>query len=119
MYVVFPVNNRIEDVSGSIGGILGTVAAVGLELAPIVLQMSQAMDSGNGQAIEYLRPQFDTKMKQLDTRVAQMKTNIDNNIAKLVNTKNRTEYSKIYEPLQKDWQAYQSAKNIVNRIKNI
>jgi len=58
-------------------------------------------------------------MKQLDTQVAQMKTNIDNNITKLVNAKNRTEYSKIYEPLQKDWQAYQSAKNIVNRIKNI
>ena len=81
--------------------------------------MYQAINNGNGQAAEYLKPQFDTKMKQLDTRVAQMKTNIDNNITKLVNTKNRTEYSKIYEPLQKDWQAYQSAKNIVNRIKNI
>ena len=44
-----------------------------------------------------------------------MKTNIDNNITKLVNTKNQSEYSKIYEPLQKDWQAYQSAKSIVNR----
>ena len=109
------LGNILSDVSG----VLGTVAAVGLELAPIVLQMYQAINNGNGQAVEYLRPQFDTKMKQLDTRVAQMKTNIDNNITKLVNTKNRTEYSKIYEPLQKDWQAYQSAKNIVNRIKNI
>ena len=45
--------------------------------------MSQAMNSGNGQAVEYLRPQFDTKIKQLDTQVAQMKTNIDNNIANL------------------------------------
>ena len=107
------LGNILSDVSG----VLGTVAAVGLELAPIALQMSQAMNSGNGQAVEYLRPQFDTKIKQLDTQVAQMKTNIDNNIAKLVNAKNRTEYSKIYEPLQKDWQAYQSAKNIVNRIK--
>ena len=79
--------------------------------------MYQAINNGNGQAAEYLKPQFDTKMKQLDTGVAQIKTNIDNNIAKLVNAKNRTEYSKIYEPLQKDWQAYQSAKNIVNRIK--
>ncbi|MBR1619131.1 hypothetical protein IJ674_04475 [bacterium] len=107
------LGNILSDVSS----ILGTVAAVGSELAPIALQMYQAINNGNGQAVEYLRPQFDTKMKQLDTRVAQMKTNIDNNIAKLVNTKNRTEYSKIYEPLQKDWQAYQSAKNIVNRIK--
>ena len=56
-------------------------------------------------------------MKQLDTQVAQMKTNIDNNITKLVNAKNQVDYTKIYEPLQKDWQAYQSAKNIVNRIK--
>ena len=75
------------------------------------------MNSGNVQAVEYLKPQFDTKMKQLDTQVAQMKTNIDNNITKLVNAKNQSEYSKIYEPLQKDWQEYQSAKNIVNRIK--
>ena len=34
-----------------------------------------------------------------------------------MNAKNQVEYTKIYEPLQKDWQAYQSAKNIVNRIK--
>ncbi len=46
-----------------------------------------------------------------------MKTNIDKNITKLVNAKNQVEYSKIYEPIQKDWQAYQHAKNIVNRIK--
>ena len=75
------------------------------------------MNSGNGQAVEYLKPQFDTKIKQLDTHVAQMKTNIDNNITKLVNAKNQVEYTKIYEPLQKDWQAYQHAKNIVNSIK--
>ena len=107
------LGNILSDVSG----VLGTVAAVGLELAPIALQMYQAINNGNGQAVEYLRPQFDTKMKQLDTQVAQMKTNIDNNITKLVNTKNQVDYTKIYEPLQKDWQAYQSAKNIVNRIK--
>ena len=115
--VGFPTGGGIGDVLGSIGGVLGTVAAVGLELAPMALQMYQAMNSGNGQAVEYLRPQFDTKIKQLDTQVAQMKTNIDNNITKLVNAKNQVEYTKIYEPLQKDWQAYQSAKNIVNLIK--
>ena len=64
------------------------------------------MNSGNGQAVEYLKPQFDTKIKQFDTQVAQMKTNIDNNITTLVNAKNQSEYSKIYEPLQKDWKAY-------------
>jgi len=32
---------------------LGTVAAVGLELAPMALQMYQAMSSGNGQAVEH------------------------------------------------------------------
>jgi len=101
------------DVLGSIGGVLGAVAAVGLELAPIALQMYQAMNSGNGQAVEYLKPQFDTKIKQLDTQVAQMKTNIDNNIAKLVNTKNKIEYSKIYEPLQKNGQAYRFAHLII------
>ena len=115
--VGFSTGGGIGDVLESIGGVLGTVAAVGLELAPIVLQMYQAMNSGNGQAVEYLKPKFDTKIKQLDTQVAQMKTNIDNNITKLVNAKNQSEYAKIYEPLQKDWQAYQHAKNIVNRIK--
>ena len=107
----------IGDVLGNIGSVLGTVVAVGLELAPIALQMYQAMNSGNGQAVKYLKPQFDTKIKQLDTQVAQIKNNIDNNITKLVNTKNQTEYFKIYEPLQKDWQVYQHASNIVNRIK--
>ena len=53
------------------------------------------MNSGNGQAVEYLRPQFDTKIKQLDTQVAQMKTNIDNIVAQLSNVKNKAEYSKI------------------------
>ncbi|MBR1460576.1 hypothetical protein IJ596_02935 [bacterium] len=47
------------------------------------------MNSGNGQAVEYLKPQFDTKIKQLDTQVVQMKTNIDDNVAKLVNAKNQ------------------------------
>ena len=107
----------IGDVLGNIGSVLGTVVAVGLELAPIALQMYQAMNSGNGQAVKYLKPQFDTKIKQLDTQVAHIKNNIDNNITKLVNTKNQTEYFKIYEPLQKDWQVYQHASNIVNRIK--
>ena len=93
------------------------VIGVGIELAPIAIQIYQAMNSGNGQAVEYLKPQFDTKIKQLDTKVAYMKTNIDNNVAKLVNAKNQAEYSKIYEPLQKDWQEYQQVKNIVNRIK--
>ena len=93
------------------------VIGVGIELAPIAIQIYQAMNSGNGQAVEYLKPQFDTKIKQLDTKVAHMKTNIDNNVAKLVNAKNQAEYSKIYEPLQKDWQEYQQVKNIVNRIK--
>ena len=111
--VGFPTGSSVGDVGAGAGlgnifsdvsGVLGTVAAVGLELAPIALQMYQAMNSGNVQAAEYLKPQFDTKMKQLDTHVAQMKTNIDNNITKLVNAKNSTEYSKIYEPLQKDWQ---------------
>ena len=115
--VGFPVGGGIGEVLGSIGGVLGTVVAVSLELAPIALQIYQAMNSGNGQAVEYLKPQFDTKMKQLDTQVAQMKTNIDNNVTKLVDAKNKVEYSKIYEPLQKDWQAYQHAKNIVDRIK--
>ena len=81
------------DVLGSIGGVLGTVFAVGLELAPIALQMYQAMNSGNSQAVNYLKPQFDTKIKQRDTQVAQMKTNIDNNVAKLVNAKNQIDYS--------------------------
>ena len=115
--VGFPTGGAMGDVLGSIGGVLGAVAAVGLELAPIVLQMYQEMNSGNGQAVEYLKPQFNTKIKQMDTKVAQMKANINNNVAKLVNAKNQVEYSKIYEPLQKDWQAYQHAKNIVNRIK--
>ena len=117
--VVLPdgMGEKLGEVLGSIGGVIGTVVAVGAELAPIALQMYQVMNSGNGQAAAYLKPQFDTKIKQLDTQVAQMKTNIDNNITKLVNAKNKTEYSKIYEPLQKDWQAYQHAKNIVNRIK--
>ena len=115
--VGIPTGGSIGDVLGSIGGVLGTVVAVGAELAPIVLQMYQAMNSGNSQAVDYLKPQFDTKIKQLDTQVAQMKSNIDNNITKLVNAKNRTEYSKIYEPLQKDWQEYQHAQDIVNRIK--
>ena len=115
--VGFPTGGGIGDVLGSIGGVLGAVIEVGIELAPIALQMYQAMNSGNGQAIEYLKPQFDTKIKQLDTQVAQMKINIDNNVTKLVNAKNQVEYTKIYEPLQKDWQEYQHAKNIVNRIK--
>lgn len=93
------------------------VIGVGIELAPIAIPIYQAMNSGNGQAVEYLKPQFYTKIKQLDTQVAHMKTNIDNNVAKLVNANNQAEYSKIYEPLQKDWQEYQQVKNIVNKVK--
>ena len=115
--VGFPTGGGIGDVLGSIGGVLGTVVFAGLALAPIALQMYQAMNSGNRQTVEYLKPQFDTKIKQLDTQITKMKTNIDNNITKLVNAKNQVEYSKIYEPLQKDWQAYQQSKNIVNNIK--
>ena len=45
------------------------------------------MNSGYDSAAEYLKPQFDTRVKQLDAQVAQMKGNIDNNISKLVNAK--------------------------------
>ena len=55
--VGFPTGGAMGDVLGNIGCVLGAVAAVGLELAPIALQMYQAMNSGNGQAVEYLRPQ--------------------------------------------------------------
>ena len=115
--VGFPTGGGIGDVLGGIGGVFGTVVSAGLALAPIALQIYEALNSGNVQATEYLKPQFNTKIKQLDTQVAQMKTNIDNNVTKLVNAKNQAEYLKIYEPLQKDWQEYQRAKNIVNRIK--
>ena len=37
--VGFPTGGGIGDVLGSIGGVWGTVAAVGLELVPIALQM--------------------------------------------------------------------------------
>lgn len=101
----------------SIGDLLKTVVKVGLELAPIALQISQAINSGNNQAIGYLKPQFETKIKQFDTQVAQMKIDIDTSAKKLANTKSQAEYSKIYESLQKKWQTYQHASNIINRIK--
>jgi len=46
----------LGEVLGSIGGVIGTVVVVGAELAPIALQMYQAMNSGNGQVVEYLKP---------------------------------------------------------------
>ncbi len=108
---------NIGSIFGNIGGAIGSVIAVGMEVLPIALQMCEAVNNGSAQAIKYLQPQFDTKIKQLDTQVAQIKTNIDTSVKKLANTKTQTEYNKIYELLQKDWQAYQSAKNIVDRIK--
>lgn len=75
------------------------------------------MQNGNSQALEYLKPQFDDGIKRLDTHVAQMKKNINNSVSKLLDSKDKTEYSKIYEPLAKDWQKYQHAQNLVNRIK--
>ena len=70
----------------TIGDVLKTVVTVGSELAPIALQMYQAMNSGNNQAIGYWKPQFDTKIKQFDTQIAQMKIDIDTSAKKLANT---------------------------------
>jgi len=108
---------EMGDVLGSIGDALGAVIAIGVELAPIAIQIYQTINGGDGQAAKYLKMQFRAKVKQLDNKVAQMKTNIDNNVTRLINAKNKIEYAMIYEPLQKDWQAYRHAKNIVNRIK--
>ena len=102
---------------GRTGEGLGTVAGIVLEVLPLALQIYQAISDGGGQAAAYLQPEFNAKIKLLDNQVKQMKTDIDTKVEKLTNIKDKGEYTKLYNPLQKDWQAYQSAKNIVNRIK--
>ncbi|MBR1425038.1 hypothetical protein IJ579_05705 [bacterium] len=104
-------------IGGAIGGVFGAVVAVGIELAPIALQMYEAAHNGNGQAVKYLKPQLDTKIKQLDTQLEKMKMNVDTSVKKLLKANSRSEYTKLYEPLQKNWQVYQQTANLVNRIK--
>ena len=119
MDVGYPVTSGggIGDIFGGIAQILGTVLATGFELTPLALQMLQAMNGGNIQASEYLKPQFDNKIKQLDTQVIQIKQNIDKIVPKLINAKNQTEYAKLYKPLLKEYQAYQVASKLLNKIK--
>lgn len=107
----------IGEVFGSIGNVIGTIISLGLELAPIVLQMTGAISAGNVKALEYLKPQFDTKIKQLDNQVKLMNKNINIKAGKLATIKDQTEYSKIYKPLVKEYKAYQDTVNFVNRIK--
>lgn len=102
---------------GGTGEGLSSVAGIVLEILPLALQIYQAISDGGGQAAAYLQPEFNAKIKLLDNQVKQMKTDIDTKVEKLTNIKDKGEYTKLYNPLQKDWQAYQSAKNIVNRIK--
>lgn len=101
----------------SVGDVLGGIGSIAVNVLPLVLEIIQASKGGNVQMVNNLIPQFDTKIKQLDNHVAQMKTNIDNNVAKLVNAKNQVEYSNLYKTLQSNYQVYQRASNLANRIK--
>lgn len=112
-------SNSISDTFSKIGKVLKTVLDIGAELAPIALEIYQAMkkDDNNGQNIEYLKPQFDTQIKRFDTQVEQIKYDVDNSVKNLVNTKNQKEYLEKYKKLEKLWQTYQQVSNLLSRIK--
>ena len=112
-------NNSIGDTFSKIGEVLKTVLVIGEDLAPISLEIYQAMkkDNNSKQNIEYLKPQFDTQIKRFDTQVEQIKYDVDNSVTNLVNTKNQQEYSEKYKKLEKLWQTYQQVSNLLNRIK--
>jgi len=103
-------------IGGKIGGAIGTVVAIGLELLPIAAQIYAAMNSVSGN-VELIKPQFNNKIKQLDTQIAHMKQHIDSSVDRLINTNNKLEYSKLYKSLAKDYSAYQYSKNFVNTLK--
>ena len=106
---------------GSIGSAIGKVAIVAVNVAakaaPIALQMYQAVQSSNGSAIQYLKPQFDNSIKSLEETQKVIKQNLDNNLNKLTTAKNQDEYANLYKSFVKENEIYKRTADAITRIK--
>jgi len=91
------LKTMLGNVIGSMGEVLGSVVMISVELAPIALEIYKAINSNNKEDIKELKPQFNTRIKQLDTQVSKIEQTIDKYVTQLANAKDKTEYSKAYE----------------------
>ena len=104
-----PASKTIDDVLGNIGRTV-------FKSLPLILQIIQAIHDRHKENVSKLLPQFNTQMKQFDTHIGQMKSSINNMAAKLATVKNQSEYSKLYQTLQKVYPKYQRAVALNNKI---
>lgn len=87
--------------SGSVGDIVSEVVKVISEVTPMVAQLVSALNSGNSSAAAYWQPQVNSKIKQINLKQNQVENIIKEYSKKLAKTKNKKEYSKLYETLSK------------------
>ena len=87
--------------SGSVGDIVSEVVKVISEVTPMVAQLVSALNSGNSSAAAYWQPQVNSKIKQINLKQNQVEYIIKEYSKKLAKTKNKEEYSKLYETLAK------------------
>ena len=110
------VDSASNSVPKTIDDVLGNIGRTVLKSLPLVLQLIQALHNGKKETANNLIPQFNTQMRQFDTHIGQMKSSINNIAAKLATVKNQSEYSKLYQTLQKVYPKYQRAVALNNKI---
>lgn len=83
----------------SVGDIVSEVVKVISEVTPMVAQLVSALNSGNRTSVAYWQPQVNTKIKQINLKQNQVENIIKEYSKKLARTKDKEEYTKLYETL--------------------
>lgn len=85
----------------SVGDIVSEVVKVISEVTPMVAQLVSALNSGNRTSVAYWQPQVNTKIEQINLKQNQIENIIKEYSKKLARTKDKEEYTKLYEILSK------------------
>ncbi|MBP3924527.1 hypothetical protein J6E39_04725 [bacterium] len=92
-------------------------AGVAIKLAPIALEMYNAVQTANAEALAKLKPQFNASVNQLETTQSIVKSKLDKKLEIINSTKDPQEYSRLYNSLAPEYDAYQKSMNSINKMK--
>ncbi|MBQ8459690.1 hypothetical protein IJ541_06275 [bacterium] len=110
-------NDTIGNNANQAENIFEKIIDIGATILPIAVEIYSVANSGDQEVIAGLQPQIQNRIRQLDIQMNNMKQYIDITSQKLAMTNDKNEYSRLYKPFIKTYNAYQQAQDLVNRIK--
>lgn len=100
-----------------IGEIISTAVDIAKGALPVVIAIGKAISERNAAEAARLKPIISEYIGHLDTTQQYMQQTLDENLKQLGNTKNPTEYTKLYKEYAKNLEIYNKSQDAYNRIK--